>query len=233
MTQCYYIVDALLMLGRATGKLNSQHSQRPDLGKPPLSPYIILCTSPRGHIQMVFCLRTPTSEIPTIGIPTILGPITSRSDLQLQWNLKQSCSPRREFPNRMLHTICTRRNWVDSLLLVVGSQTDNLTPDLSFDHNLCFRCPNGNASPFQTSTFQYLSNDITNYYNQWVLSLVIALWRFGNPFGTPTPTMGAHLGGWGFIPSHSLHSREHVMWLLGVPLGPQPYNPLPWSWAQG
>ncbi len=27
--------------------------------------------------------------------------------------------------------------------------------------------------------------------------------------------MGVHLGVWGFIPSHSLHSREHVMWLSG------------------
>ncbi len=38
--------------------------------------------------------------------------------------------------------------------------------------------------------------------------------------------MGVHLGMWGFIPSHSLHSWEHVMWLPGLPLGPQPCNPL-------
>jgi hypothetical protein len=31
--------------------------------------------------------------------------------------------------------------------------------------------------------------------------------------GTLTPNMGVHLGVWSFIPSHSLHSREHVMWL--------------------
>jgi hypothetical protein len=44
---------------------------------------------------------------------------------------------------------------------------------------------------------------------------------------SPTPNMGVHLGVWGFTPSHSLHSlhsREHVMWLLGLLLGPQPLN---------
>jgi hypothetical protein len=46
---------------------------------------------------------------------------------------------------------------------------------------------------------------------------------------TPTPTMRVHLGVWGFIPSHSLHSshsREHVMRLLNLPLSSQPCNPL-------
>jgi hypothetical protein len=30
---------------------------------------------------------------------------------------------------------------------MVGSQTVNLTPGLSFGHNLCFRCPNGQCKP--------------------------------------------------------------------------------------
>jgi hypothetical protein len=47
----------------------------------------------------------------------------------------------------MLHAACTLGNWVDSQLLVVKSQTTSLTPDLSFDHNLCFRCPNGQCEP--------------------------------------------------------------------------------------
>jgi hypothetical protein len=41
------------------------------------------------------------------------------------------------------HSICTHRGRVDSRLLVVESQTANLTPSLSFWHNLCCRCPNG------------------------------------------------------------------------------------------
>jgi hypothetical protein len=36
---------------------------------------------------------------------------------------------------------------VDSRLLMVGNQTANLTPGLSFGHNLCFKCPNGQHEP--------------------------------------------------------------------------------------
>ncbi len=71
----------------------------------------------------------------------------------------------------------------------------------------------GHVKPFYTSTFQYFFNDIKNSSNRWVLTFAIALWKFASPFGTPIPTMGVHLGVWGFIPSHSLHSRDHVMWL--------------------
>ncbi len=54
----------------------------------------------------------------------------------------------------------------------------------------------------------------------------MALWRFGSPSGTPTPNMGVLLGVWGFIPSHSLHSWEHVKWFPSLPFGSQPCNPL-------
>jgi hypothetical protein len=36
---------------------------------------------------------------------------------------------------------------VNLWLLMVGSQTASLTPGLSFDHNLCFKCPNGSCEP--------------------------------------------------------------------------------------
>jgi hypothetical protein len=45
----------------------------------------------------------------------------------------------------MSHSFCRRQNRVDSRLLVVGSQTASLTPDLSFAHNLGCRCPNGSC----------------------------------------------------------------------------------------
>jgi hypothetical protein len=47
----------------------------------------------------------------------------------------------------MWHVTCTQENWVNFWLLVVGNQIANLTPDLSFGHNLCFRCPNGWCEP--------------------------------------------------------------------------------------
>jgi hypothetical protein len=65
----------------------------------------------------------------------------------LRWSLKQSCSSRQELSNDMLHAIYTHGNRVDSLLLVVGSQTANLTPGPSFGCNLCFKCSNGRCEP--------------------------------------------------------------------------------------
>ncbi len=47
----------------------------------------------------------------------------------------------------MLHAACTQGNRANSRLLVVGSQIVTLTFDLSFEHNLCFRCPNGRCEP--------------------------------------------------------------------------------------
>jgi len=64
-------------------------------------------------------------------------------DFGLGWGLKQSFSSPQELSNNMLHSVCTHRGRVDSWLFVVGSQIANLTPDPSFDHNLCCRCLNG------------------------------------------------------------------------------------------
>ncbi len=47
----------------------------------------------------------------------------------------------------MWHATCTQGNQGDSQLLIVESQIDNLTPSLSFGHNLCFKCPNGSCKP--------------------------------------------------------------------------------------
>ncbi len=82
-----------------------------------------------------------------LGLLRLWGVIILRTYLWLRWGLKQSCSPHGELSNDMLHAICTHGNRVDSQLWVVGSQIVNLTPDLSFGHNLCFRCPNGRCEP--------------------------------------------------------------------------------------
>jgi hypothetical protein len=50
-----------------------------------------------------------------------------------------------EISNGVSHSTCTHRGRVDSQLLVVGSQTANLTLGPSFVHNLCCRCPNGSC----------------------------------------------------------------------------------------
>jgi hypothetical protein len=47
----------------------------------------------------------------------------------------------------MWHATYMQGSQVDSRLLVVESQTANLTPNLSFGHNLCFKCPNESYEP--------------------------------------------------------------------------------------
>ncbi len=61
---------------------------------------------------------------------------------------------------------------------MVRSQIDNLTPDLSFGHNLCFNYPNGWYKPILDLTFQNISHDIRNSTIQWVLTYEIVLWTF-------------------------------------------------------
>jgi hypothetical protein len=61
--------------------------------------------------------------------------------------MKQSCSPRWELSNSMSHATCTRGNWGDFWLLVIGGQITNLTLNPSFSHNLCLKCPNGSYEP--------------------------------------------------------------------------------------
>jgi hypothetical protein len=113
---------------------------------PPLSR--VLCSSPRGlHPNSTFS-RDSQGGVPKlsrVGLPGFWASITSCSDLQLGWGLKQSCSSLGELSNTMLHSSCRRWNWVDSRLLVVGSQTTSLTPGPSFAHNLGWRCPNGSC----------------------------------------------------------------------------------------
>ncbi len=139
------------MLGRTTGTLDTQDSSRPQLGGSHYLPlYSILYTSPRGPHPNGFLSQDSqvgVSKFPQLGLPRIWGRITSRADLQSQWGPKQSCSPCQELSNGMSHATWTQGNQVDSRLLMVGSQTANLTPNLSFGHNLCFRCSNGRCEP--------------------------------------------------------------------------------------
>jgi len=129
------------------GNTDTQDSPRPGLGgSHHLPSYSILCTSPRGPHPNGFLSwdsQVGVPKSPRLGLPQLWCAITLHVDLWLRWGLKQSCSPRWELFNGMSHAIFMHGNWVDSQLLVVGSQTTNLTPGPFFGHNLCFRCPNG------------------------------------------------------------------------------------------
>jgi len=143
------------VLGRATGNTDTQDSPRPGLGgSHHLPPYSIFWTSPQGPHPNGFSLlglprdsRVGVPKSRQLGLPKLWSPITLRADLGSKCGLKQSCSSRRELSNDMWHVVYNQVNRVDSRLFLVGSQTSNLTPDPSFDHNLCFRCPNEQCEP--------------------------------------------------------------------------------------
>jgi hypothetical protein len=134
------------------------------------------------------------SKFPKLKLMWLWAPITLCANLPLRWDLKQSCSPCQEFFKDMLHTTYTQGNRSNSWLLMVNSQIANLTSDLSFGHNLCFKCPNGSCEPISNI---YVPNFFQWYrelfdpigFDPWNRSLKI--WE---SIGTPTPKMGAHLG---------------------------------------
>jgi hypothetical protein len=135
------------VLGWATGNLDTQDSPRPELGgSHHLSPYSILCASPWGPHPNGFLSRD-SHLFPHMGLLQIWERIISCAYLRLRWVLKQSCNPCQELSNSMSHITCTQGNRVNSRFLMVGSQTANLTPNLSFGHNLCFKCPNEQCKP--------------------------------------------------------------------------------------
>jgi len=82
-------------------------------------------------------------EIVPVGVPGLWTLVTPDFRVQSWWGLNQTCSPRRDLSNAVLHSQFGGREEVDSRLLVVRSQTVNLTPGPSFAHNLGDRCPNG------------------------------------------------------------------------------------------
>jgi len=82
------------------------------------------------------------SRVGLLGLWELISP---GSNLWLEWGLNQSCSSPRELFNALSHPFYRRWEEVDSWLLVVGSQTTNLTPGPSFAHNLGCRCPNGSC----------------------------------------------------------------------------------------
>jgi hypothetical protein len=146
-----------------------------------LPPYIILCIAPsHPHLNDFYSRDSQrgVSKLSRFGLPGLWELITPGSNLGLGWSLKQTCSSPQELSNDVLHFICKHQGRVDSRLFVVGSQTANLTPSPSFDHNLCCRCPNGSCEvifdiyisrPFQRYK-DYLKARCFDFYN-WALKL--------------------------------------------------------------
>jgi hypothetical protein len=132
----------------------------------------------------------------------------------------------------MWHVVCSQVNRVDSRLLVVGSQIANLTPGLSFAHNLCFRCPNERCEPIldiYTSIAFQLYKELLKARRFDPCNCALKIWE---SFRDSNSQHGSSLGS---VRVHSLTLfalPEACGVLPGLPLGPQPCNPLPWSRAQ-
>jgi hypothetical protein len=110
-----------------------------------------------SHLDSIFCnsslhlhpndsfFRDSQSGVPKLsrfGLLRLWAFITSRLKLGSGQGFNQSCSSPWELSNGVSHFTYTHRNRVDSWLLVVGSQTGSLTPDPSFDQNLCCKYSN-------------------------------------------------------------------------------------------
>jgi hypothetical protein len=138
-----------LVLGQATGNTNSLDSPRPGFGgSHHLPPYSILCVAlPHSHPNGFYSLDSQggVPKLSRFGLLGLWELITPSLDLGLGWGLKQTCSSLQELSNGVSHSTCAHRGRVDSWLLVVWSQSVNLTPGPSFDHNLFFKCPNGSC----------------------------------------------------------------------------------------
>jgi hypothetical protein len=162
---------------------------------------------------MAFCSGLPSGnpEIAKVGTPVILWDDTSSTDLRSGWGLKRSCSPRQELSNGASHATCMQRNWVDSQLFMVESQTISLTPCLSFGHKLCFRCPNGSCEHildiYVSIVFQWYK-DIFKARDFDPCNCSLKIWE---STGTTTPNMGIHLGVWVFILTLS-HTPRSFFW---------------------
>jgi hypothetical protein len=177
------------------GNLDSFDSPRPGLGgSHHLPPYSILCSSlPRLHPNDTFS-RDSQSGVPKLSRFALSGlwaSITSCSDLRLGWGLKQSYSSLWELSNSMSHTICRRLDQVDSRLWVVGSQIASLTPNLSFAHNLGWKCPNGSCEAILDIYTSRPFHWYKKHPNARCLTPAIELWVFGSPGGFQLPTFGS------------------------------------------
>jgi len=133
----------------------------------------------------------------------------------------------------MWHATYTQGNRSDSRLLMVESQIANLTPGLSFDHNLYFKCPNGSCEPilniYVLKTFQWYK-ELFNPMSFDPCNRLLKVWE---SIVIPTPKVGVHLKVWGFNPSHSFALPGAWYVTPGLTLGPHLHKPLLWSRAQG
>ncbi len=117
--------------------------------------------------------------------------ITPNSYLQLRWSLNQSCSSLQELSNGVLHYTCTYRDWVNSWLLMVGSETNSLTLNPSFDHNLCCKCPNDSRDAILDNYTLRPFQRFKEHFNARCFDPCNQALSFKSPGGLQVPTFGS------------------------------------------
>jgi len=143
-------------------------------------------------------------KFPKLGILRLWRRITLCANLWLSWGLQQSCNTHPEISNGMWHITCTQRNQGDSRLLMAESQIDNLTPRLSFGYKLCFMYSIGSCEPILDIYILRYFQLYKKLFNPMSFDPCNCLLKIQKSIGTPTSKVRAHLGVWGFIPSHTL-----------------------------
>jgi len=121
-------------------------------------------------------------------------------------------------------TLCgmspTQVNQGNSQLLVIGNQIGNLTFGPSFGHNLCFKYANGSCKPILDISVLRSFQWYKELFNPMSFDPCNHPLRIQKSIETPIPRMGAHLGVWGFIFSHSPTfpgTRNVTFWLHSWP----------------
>jgi len=159
---------------------------------------------PTPKCHFVRGLPSGSLEILTIGTSATLGAhnFTCRPPIDMKFEAKLY-PLLRAFQQYVTHHLHTRKSG-DSWLLVVRSQIVNLIFGPFFYYNLCVKWPNRSC--------EHILNIYVPRAFQWYKEIF-------NPMGfcpynfflkiresirTPTSKVGAQLGLWGFIPSHSL-----------------------------
>jgi hypothetical protein len=112
------------------GTLDHKTHHGPDSGEATTFPHIIFSAPYFGdYIQMALFPGTPklesrnSPETVPVGVPGLWELLTPNCKVWLQRGLNQTCSPRRDLSNDILHSQFGGREEIDSRLFVVGSQT--------------------------------------------------------------------------------------------------------------
>jgi len=107
----------------------------------------------------------------------------------------------------MVHTTCTQGNEGNSRLLVVGIKLPIWFPTLHLAITYVLNTQMGHASPFYTSMFHELFNDVKNFFNSMSFDPCNRPLKIrdsiGCLLGLQLPKCELTWELWGFIPSHS------------------------------